>query len=112
MDPYEYFLHEKLSFYWSEIPNEERYADEEFVLKRNGYTLISVTGHCKTYKFAYQRLRLLIQKDLILIPLLCDMAFYKKAFNFCQLLRQFPDELESIEHVDLLLTLHGINKGA
>lgn len=29
-----------------------------------------------------------------------------------KLLRQFPRELESKEHVDLLLTLHGINKRA
>lgn len=30
----------------------------------------------------------------------------------CQQLSYFPNELESIEHVDLLLTLNGMNKGA
>lgn len=36
----------------------------------------------------------------------------KELYVFCQQLRLFPDELESTEYVDLLLTLQGMNKGA
>lgn len=33
----------------------------------------------------------------------------KEIDQFCQLLQQFPNDLESTEHVDLLLTLNGLN---
>lgn len=36
----------------------------------------------------------------------------RPASELLKILQQFPAELESKEHVDLLLTLYGINKGA
>lgn len=109
MDPYEYLLHEKLNCYWCEIPNE----DKEFELKRNGYTVMTVPGFYRTYKFVYQRLVLILQ-DLFIAPLnQSGIAFYKKVLNeFYGIFTFFPQELESKEHVDLLLTLYGMNKEA
>lgn len=91
-DPYEY-LFNKLGVKW-----------DEYVIFLNNKIVDFKPKRETTYKdlyFQYQQ------------PIL-DLTGPEFA-DFRNLLRQiklFPEVIESKEHVDLLLTLHGINKGA
>lgn len=102
MDIYKY-LFEQLNF---EFKREiKTWGTDIFPIK---YELLFDNCHIQTFhswkslKGIYQ---LLLKNESIPIS-----YWHKSVQNIIRTLKSFPSELESKDHVDLLLTLHGINK--
>lgn len=101
MDPYEY-LFSRLQLKFEELPDSKNLMIKKFGLYFDSKFICNF-NYCQTVKDLF--LYLNDQKTLI-------SHWIREIVPVVKLLRQFPRELESQEHVDLLLTLNGMNIGA
>lgn len=105
MDPYEYLL-SKLNVTLKFSPNVM--ARFLYIKSETDTKLISKyipIGWTHEYIFKFFR-------NIYSSKYYRQHEYDKALYHFCQQLSCFPDELESTEHVDLLLTVNGMNKRA
>lgn len=99
MDPYEYLLSKLNVIIIREFTSYSIYIKLETGEKLVAYNIPPFWTHEYIFKY-YKNIdsnHLYRQYD-------------KNLDFFCRQLRQFPDNLESTEHVDLLLAVNGLNK--
>lgn len=116
MDPYEYLLKTKMGCSWEYIPDDmlnEYLFDEIAYLTINNFRINAFPEQYLTFEFAY---KFIIDQFQTPLPSFrnsltdAHIQFYKAAFGryYC-VFQNFPENLESKEQVDILLTLNGIN---